>query len=194
MDGVVLSGSKTRLLKCARSLRHSRGPYLGTNYLMQHLPGDSGEYLSALHNIHSLTLYNITVEHIGEEGIRTCFSAFRDTLTYLSLETFSMAFSAFVALVDHFPNIINLQLRSFTLQPDHRLIPTLSRPLRGKIHFRDIQHEWLEFFALFAMLNLEYEELVIHPTRTGAASLQSALLISANTIKFLRFTAELPCE
>ena len=67
------------------------------------------------------------------------FSAFRDTLTYPSLETFTASFSAFVTLVDYFPNITTLRLRSFELEPDGGPVPSLSRPLRGKLYVREVR-------------------------------------------------------
>jgi len=101
---------------------------------MRDLPQDSGEYLSALRNIHNLTLFNTKVEHIPKDQFHTCFSTFRGTLTYLSLEVFDTSFSAFVTLVNFFPNLRTLQLRSFALGPDEGPVPSLSRPLRGKLH------------------------------------------------------------
>ena len=135
MNGVVLTGSKAHLLELARSLRHSHV----LDYRMQDLAQDSGEYLSVLRNLHSLALVNVCVEHISEDGFRACFSAFRDTLTYPSLETFTTSFSAFVTLVDYFPNITTLRLRSFELEPDGGPVPSLSRPLRGKLYVREVR-------------------------------------------------------
>jgi len=114
MNGVVLSGSKIHLLGYVRSLRqYPRTPSTKNNYAMQNLSEDSGEYLSALHNIRSLELANITIEHIGEGGFRTCFSAFRETLTSLLLMAFVTSFGTFVTLVDYFPNITTLRMGFF---------------------------------------------------------------------------------
>ena len=195
INGVILSGSKARLLGYIRSLWHSRGLDIGIKYQMRHLPHDSGEYLSALHNLRSLTLYNTWVEHIGEEGFYTCFSAFRETLTFLSLDTFAMSFSAFVTLVDYFPNITTLELDPPVLEPDERPVPSLSRPLRGKLLVHEVQTRHLEFFNQFAELGLEYEELVINsPSVIEPEFLKGALEISTGTVKFLRLAAELHCE
>ena len=189
MSGVVLPGSKTHLLEYVRSLWHCRDAYT-TIYQMQDLPQDSGKYLSALHNVHTLTLWNTKVEYVSEGGFSTYFSAFRETLTDLSLEIFTTSFSTFVTLVDFFPNITALQLHSLTLEPDEGPVPTLSRPLRGKAHLRDIPPE---FFNRFAKLDLEYEELVINSSRTEVSRLEGAFQISANTVKFLRLTAAPQC-
>lgn len=132
MNSVVLPGPKVHLLEHVRSLWHSGRAGLKPKHRMQDLPQDSGEYLSALRNLHSLTLAHTRVERIDEEGFRACFSSFRGTLTCLSLESFATSFGAFVTLVDYFPNITTLRLHSFVLEPDQGPVPILSRPLRGK--------------------------------------------------------------
>ena len=199
MGGVVLSESKARLLGCVRSLWHRRGLDSRIKYQMRHLAQDSGEYFSALHNIRNLTFFNTRIEHISEDQFRICFSAFRDTLTHLSLDAFATSFSAFMTLVGYFPNITTLELRSFELEPDEGPVPSLSRPLRGKLCIRDIHDHCLEFLDRFAKLDLEYEELVIDasflfiPT-PESRFLESALRISTGAVKFLRLTVELRCE
>ena len=196
MDGVVHSGSKTHLIGYARSLQIFRGELFGTKYRMRDLPQDSGEYSSALSNIRSLMSTNIKVEHVGEEGFHTCFSAFRETLTFLFLEFFSTSFSAFVALVDYFPNITTLRLRSFDLEPDEEPVPTLSRPFRGKLYIQTTKPDpfELKFFGRLAKLNPEYEELAID---AGSLSpdrrtrfVKSVLQISTSSVKYLKLAIE----
>ena len=193
MDGVVLSGSNLHLLAYIRSLEWRPE---GTRYRMRDLEKYSGEYFSALRNIRNLTLYNVKVEHISEGGFHTCFSAFRETLTYLSFDTFATSFSAFVTLVDYFPNITTLQLRSFVLKPDEGPVPPLSRPLRGKLHIHRVQSNYLEFLDRFTKLDLEYEELIIDSPYVfmDPKFVERALRISPSTVKFLRLTAVLHCE
>jgi len=193
MDRVVLSGSKTRLLGYVRSLRigYDRDISIKFRSLLQ----DHGKYLSALHNVHSLAFANTRVEHIPQYQFHTCFSAFRGTLTYLSLEVFATSFSAFVTLVDYFPNIRSLQLRVFMLGPDERPVPSLSRPLRGKLRIHFIQTGPLEFFNHFAKLDLEYEELVIDSfVYVDPSFLESALKVSTDTVKSLRITCGISGE
>lgn len=185
---MTLSGSKDHLLGYVRSLSHWCGDIIGLNWQMRGLSQECGGYFSALRNLQSLTLFNFKVEHIGEEGLRTYFSAFRETLTYLFLDMFSTPFSAFVALVDYFPNIRTLHLRLLVLEPDEGPIPTLSRPLRGKVHIGCVQVCCSEFSNLFSKLDLEYEELVVETPGhfMGTEYLRSALQLSPSTVKFLR--------
>ena len=157
---------------------------------------DPGRYLGALHNIHSLTLANTRVERTGEEEFRTRFSVFRETLTCLFLDTFTTSFSGFVVLVNYFPNITTLGLRFPIPAHEKNPVPSLSRPLRGKLHVCGTHHH-LKFFSQFAKLELEYEELVIDSlfgSFMETKYLESIIQISASTVKFLRLTARLRCE
>ena len=162
---------------------------------MRNLREDSGEYLSALHNIHSLELVSIEIERVGRADFRTCFSAFRETLTDITLESFATSFDAFVGLVDYFPNITTLRLGSFLLDPDQERVPTLSRPLRGKICLSDVFLGCIEFFDRLAELDLEYEELVLEfGFGIGTRLLESILRVGASTVKCLRLSGRIPCE
>ena len=191
-NSVVPSGSKARLLKYVRSLSHSRVPDITITYGMRDLAGDSGEYLSALHNLQSLAMSVIRVEYTSGNPFHTCFSAFRETLTCLSLTNFTTSLGAFVALVDYFPNIKTLELCWPGLEPDEGPAPSLSRPLRGKLSIPSIIPNSLEFFDQFAKLDLECEELAIDPRFIlDTEVLECALRISTKTVMFLRMTAEL---
>jgi len=195
VNGVAHSGSKTRLLGYVRRLWLYRGQNFKGEYRMRNLAQDSGEYLSALYNLRSLTVQNVWVEHIGEEGFRSCFSAFRGTLTYLYLDFFSTSFSTFVTLVDYFPHLRTLLLRSLVLRADERPVPTLSRPLRGKVHIH-VQLNHLKFFDRLGELDPEYEELVIDSfyDRVEKSALERILQLCPRTVKFLRFLPQLPRE
>ena len=164
---------------------------------MRHLAPDSGEYLSALHNIHTFTLAKTWIEPIGEDHLRTCFSAFRETITHLSFESIATSFSAFVTLVDYFPNIKTLGIDWLRLEPDEGPVPVLSRPLRGKLSLYDFRGGSLDFFSRFARLDLEYEELVISWSSfvyAGMQALEGVLKICTSTVRSLRLTSEFPRE
>ena len=156
---------------------------------MRNLPRDSGGYLSALRNLHTLTLWCIKAEPVSEGDLHTCFSAFRETLTFLSLESLAISFSVFVTLVDYFPNITTVELRCLEIVPDEGPVQSLSRPLRGKVFVRVrlVPPNFPEFLDRFAKLDLEYESLVISsPVSMETKCLESALRIGARTVKFLK--------
>ena len=193
LSGVVHSESKVRLLEYVHSLWYS--PDL--RYRPRDFPRRYAKYVSPLPNLRSFALQHIRVERVRAERFRTqCFSAFRETLTLLSLDNVTTSFSAFVVLVAYFPNITTLQLRSIELERSGGLVPTLSRPLRGKVHVRDFggHAERSEFFNRFSELDLEYEELSIDSFLTETRFLESVLQISAKTVKYLRLYAEFRCE
>ena len=164
---------------------------------MQVLPGISGEYISALRNLSSLTLRVIIIEHIREDGFHTCFSAFRETLTYLSLGGFTaVPFSASMALVDYFPNVTTLQLEpEFMPRLDEERVLSFSRPPRGKLIIYEVTFDSSGFFNRFARSNLEYEELVIVSRFfVGTKFAKSVLQISTSAVKFLRLARGLRSE
>ena len=188
MDSIVRSGTKTHL-KYVRSLEHSLTRRGGIVYPMRNLPKDSGEYLSAMHNIQSLKLVDIGIERISKE-FYICFSAFRQTLTNLSLHSFETSFSAFLLLVDYFPNITTLRLSLLALKPCEGVIPSLSRPLRGRICLGCATSTRMEFFDRLAKLNPQYEELVLEPTLYVEAEVAGNFLrLCASTAEYLRLTA-----
>ena len=158
-------------------------------YPMRNLSRDSGEFLSALRNLYNLSFCTLKVERISGEDLRTCFSAFRETLKFLSLENITTSFSAFVPLIDYFPNVTTLEILYPEIEPDEEPVPPLSRPLRGKvlIHIRFVPDNFPEFLDRFAKLDLEYEELEISCTfAMETPCLESALRISPSTVKYLR--------
>lgn len=197
MDGVVLSGSKTHLLPYVRSFVHFDRLNGGDDsYPMRNLKKDSGEYLSALCNLRHLTFPYITVELIGDEAFHTCFSAFRETLTELSLNTILTSFDAFVTLVDYFPNLATLRLGWLTPKPDEGPVPPLSRPFRGTICIcHPAGFDLLRFIDRLAELDVEYDGLFIEsPFVAREKPLKSILQLSSGTVKYLRLTVPLPGE
>ena len=177
MNGVILSGSKTRFLRYVRSMVHSLR--------------DCGEFFSALHNLRSLTLYNL--QRIRTEEIPACFSAFRETLTDLSLCDFTTSFSAFVTFVDYFPNVTTLRLGPSRLVPDERPVPPLSRPLRGKVWVRAVRFGCCNLLNRLADLDLEYDELFAEACGEGRGGreiiMETILRISPGTVKYLRLSS-----
>jgi len=182
VNGVVQSVSRT----------HCRNT--GTECPMRDLAQVPGGCVPLLRNTHILTLSNIRVEHIGANQFRVCFSAFRETLTCLSLRRIAASFGTFVALVDYFPNITTLRVHSFVPEPEEGPVPTLSRPYRGKVLVRGFRGDRLEFFDRFTKLDLECEELEIGPCAHSLRFLESALQISPATVKFLGLITEIGCE
>ena len=68
------------------------------------------EFLSALRNIDKVVPLGINTEHVGNEEIHACFSAFPETLTALALQLSTTLFSMFVVLLSYFPNVTSLRV------------------------------------------------------------------------------------
>ena len=185
--------SEARPFEYVRSLWHDYGLDVTTKYRMRDLAQHSGRYLPALRNLRRLRFSNIVIEHINEESFRVCFSAFRETLTCLFLDIFTTSFSAFVTLVDYFPNLTTLRLHRFQLEPEEGPAPSLSRPFRGKLHVH-AQAGSLELLNRLAKLNPQYEELEIDHSfavTLHTPFLEAALQINPGTVKILRLTTDL---
>jgi len=175
INGVASPRSKSQPLKYVRSLQHyCLTPVTETSYWMRNL-----------HNLRSLGLSYIEIGHINKAEYHPCFSAFRETLTNLTLEDFDTSFSAFVTLVDYFPNITTLQLGSFEVKSDEGVVPPLSRPLRGKLC---LHANRVGFFDQLAGLDPEYEELVLGSRFSTGEKFVGLPQLCANTVKYLRLT------
>ena len=194
MDSVALPNPQSHVLRYVRSF--SLGSDGETEFSMENLAMNSGGYLAALHNLRSLTLIDISIVPIGEEAFHTCFSAFRESLTELSLEFFSASFSMFVALVGYFPNVTTLRLELFALHPYEGPVPPLSRPLRGELYLRWTNSYWQEFVNRFSKLNLEYDRIVVDfgLLTVGAEALETSLQLNTSGLKCLRLEARLQRE
>ena len=190
-DGVILSHSKIRLLRYVHSFYQSLRPSGGKMFPMKYLPRDSGEYLSALYNLRSIELVHFIVGPITEEGFHTCFSAFRETLTELSLQFTLTSFNMFVTLVDYFPNVTTVRLGPFSLNLDEGPVPPLSRPLRGKISIYPLGLDSKQFADRLVKLDPKYDELVIKSIlRVETAVVESVLRLSPSTVKYLCLAVE----
>lgn len=188
MDGVVHPESKGHLLEYVRSLWYRSS--LGN--VVRDFPWSFRECFSTLPNLHNFELNGVRVERVREEEFRACFSAFRETLTHLSLVFFSTSSSTFMILINCFPGITTLRLCSPELEPDYGPVPSLSLSLRGKVCIQDFggRANGSKFLNRFAKLDLGYEESSIGPLFTETRFLESALQISTNTLKFLRLAVE----
>jgi len=153
---------------------------------------DSAKYFSALLNLCSLGLGHIRIERLTIE-LESCLSALRGSLTTLTIRHFVASFSAFVTLVDHFPNLTTLRLVSFQSEPDEGPVPQLSRPLRGKLYIHPTYRSSAGFIGRLAKLDQEYEELVIKRSTFCLVAwfLPLALRFSPGTVKRLRLLGKI---
>lgn len=150
------------------------------------------EYLPSLYRLHTLTFRNMDIEPEISEHLYL-FSAFQHTLVSLSLSQVSVAWSAFVALIGHFPNIKDLEILWVSFETDGRPIPPPARALRGRLSTDLIERTSADIFIdRFPSLRLEYEELVIF--WKFEPRLLAAVEKSLKYLKFVRQIRTSPAE
>ena len=109
-------------------------------------------------------------------------------LSPLILVAVSLPWRSFIALVDYFPNLRNLELLSLSFEDGNINSPPLSRPLRGKLHFYLSEEEYLIALSnWFAGLEVEYEELVVDVGYVSGTYSQRIVAACQKTLKCLKF-------
>ena len=88
------------------------------------------DYLPSLSQLQRLTFCNMTII----PGCLGLFSAFRHTLSSLTLKEDSIAWNTFVSLVGYFPNLRNLEISNCSV--DDQPAPHPPRPLYGRLSLR----------------------------------------------------------
>ena len=98
------------------------------------------------------------------------------SLSSLALSVVSLQWRSFIAIIDYFPNLRNLELQCLSFKDENRNLPPLSRPLRGTLSFYLSEEKNLAaFFDWFARLEVEYEELVVDLGEVSAAYSQCVI-------------------
>jgi hypothetical protein len=103
------------------------------------------------------------------------FSAFQHTLSEICLWDCSITRSAFVALINYFPNLTCLHLRSLDSRQDDEPIGPLSRPMFKKLHATPWTMATMDLPDELSKLGLRFEEVVI-----------SSAVPSANWLDFVK--------
>ena len=103
-------------------------------------------YLPSFRQLRTLTLSRMSVESDFSQQVKI-FSVFQHTLSSLSIRLVSLPRSAFIALVDFFPNLKNLEICNPHFCEDDQQPTTLSRPLRGGLHIAGFMLEALVTFS-----------------------------------------------
>ena len=122
-------------------------------------------YLLSFRQLRTLTLSSMRIEPTFSQQVNI-FSAFQHTLSSLSIWAISLPWSAFIALIDYFPNLRNLEICNLHYHKDDRQSTTLSRPLLGGL---SIIHFTTEALAAFSdqlpRMQVAYDELTIFDNR-----------------------------
>lgn len=109
------------------------------------------------------------------------------SLSSLTLVNVTLPWPSFIAFVDYFPNIRNLELGGLSLD-DNDHLPSLSRPLRGKLSFFQMRAGFHPALCRrFCGLKTEYDELVIEFGHSWVSDSRTIVTAYGKSLKRLRF-------
>ncbi|KAF9648089.1 hypothetical protein BDM02DRAFT_3269711 [Thelephora ganbajun] len=146
-----ISPTNTGLLCHARSLTYIFGDGCGISLLRDYLPS----FFQLQQLAFSVTDIESTIcDHLE------WFSAFRHTLSSLSLSQVSITWSAFIVLVGYFPNLRDLHIFKIWFRKDDWPVPCLPHALRGRLLVSFGTAMRFPFDRLVG-LKLEYEEVEV---------------------------------
>ena len=118
------------------------------------------DYLPSFHCLHHLSLSSTYIpSDISRQT--EIFSAFRQSLSRLSLKCCTVTISALVALINCFPSLDCLDLHYITHEADGEPASRLCRPLIRKLHISSFHDRGLDILNRLSELGLVFEELVI---------------------------------
>jgi len=122
---------------------------------------DFFDYLPSFHRLQRLSLCSTSIKSDIPKRLEV-FSAFRHTLSSLTLHTLILTWSTFVAVADYFPHVRDLEVSRPIWGIDYEQAPPLSRPLRGRLSIDMSSSFALQIFTdRFSGLEVEYDELLI---------------------------------
>ena len=143
------------------------------------------DYFRSLHRLQNLALRDIPRI---ESNTPNLFIAFQDTLSSLVLYHVYLTWSTFVALVDYFPNLRELDFSESTFEPDQFPVSPPSRPPRGKLRLSTLLAS--DFGTLcqgIAGLEPEYDQLeIIDIFEQTHSNVQRIIWACKKTLTYLR--------
>ena len=142
------------------------------------------DYLKSFHRLQRLSLHksgNI------ESNIVDLFSAFRSTLSSLSLSDLPLTLDAFTNLLGYFPNLRDLRLTDLTFGAEHRTTLPPSTPLRGALSLFMCSTTNNTDLLLRGLceFKLEYDELEIFAVYGNPSHVRSLISACEKTLTHL---------
>ena len=122
------------------------------------------DYLPFLHRLQHLSLSSLLLSPRVSQQV-DLFSAFRHTLSWLSLSHCRVTISAFVALINYFPNLDRLDITHIVRWVDAKPVPPLSRQIIGQLHIFELYRTGFGLFDQLSAAGLAFDEIVFgeHP-------------------------------
>jgi len=141
------------------------------------------DYLPSLYNLESLVL-SLMHLRVDFSQIKN-FSAFRLTLSSLSLRNCHLSTYVLITLVNYFPNLVDLELRIPIYVGDYHRVPPLSRPLHGRLSVQTCGIN-LPLFDELSDLPPELDELFLGGGFQGVIQYDHMVATYAGSVKCLR--------
>lgn len=179
-----ISPANIELLYHVRSLTYLLDPN-GWFCFPAHRVDSLGNYLPSLSNLESLVLSSMDLQSDVSQDVGN-FSAFWHTLSSLSLRSCYVSPGGLIAIANCFHNLTDLQLYALIHTEDQEPVPTLSRPLRGRLTVQTFRSQDLPILDRLSDLSPELDELVIGGTPQTGISYGHIVDTYGRNVKHLR--------
>ena len=118
------------------------------------------DYLPSFHRLQHLSLSFLNIPSNISRQVEM-FSAFRHTLSRLSLRRCSVTISALVTLINCFSNLDRLDLSRLLHEVDGEPPSSLSRPLIRELYISEFHEDGLGILNQLSELGLVFDELIV---------------------------------
>jgi hypothetical protein len=154
----IISPTNTTLLRHVRSLTFSPSGISPIPFPL-HFFYTLRDYLPSFSQLRTLNLCGVEIEPTISEHLEL-LTAFKHTLVSLSLDSVSTAWSSFVVLIGHFPNLRNLEIIDTWFQADDLPVPDTVHAGRGRLFVDVSSVQDMDILCdRLAELKPEYNEL-----------------------------------
>ncbi|KAF9647255.1 hypothetical protein BDM02DRAFT_3188164 [Thelephora ganbajun] len=118
------------------------------------------DYLPSLHQLRHLSLSSMHIPSDIAQQVEM-FSAFRHTLSRLSLDYCNVTISALITLINYFPSLDCLDLNHPLHEVDGEPVPPLSRPIIQKLHISNVHGNGIDLLDKLSELGPVFDEIVV---------------------------------
>ena len=145
-------------------------------------------YFPSLHQLRHLSLSFVCLSSSTAQDVGV-FSAFRHSLSRLSLSSCDFSVSTLVSLINYFPNLNILDLIRPRSPMDGKLTRPLSRPLLGQLQVSELDEEKSSIFDQLSELGLAFDEIVFDgPSPVSLQTLGHIINTVGARVKCLRLS------
>ena len=158
----TITPANTEVLRHVRSLSYITTAAPGSCHREpEHRVDVLRDYLPSFHRLQHLSLSSMHIPSSDISQQIEIFSAFRHSLSRLSLQYCTVTINALVALINFFPGLDRLDLCYITHEADGESAPPLCRSLIQKLHIPQFHEDSLDILDQLSELGLVFEELIV---------------------------------